>query len=83
MITQDAPPANRDGHPVAGSTPPRPAGTTKRLSPSPGWRRTWTRVSATTPPTRPLFNGGHTIHSRGTFDVLRRHLHWPKPTGGS
>ncbi len=26
-----------------------------------------------------FFNGGHEIHSRGTFDFLDRHLNWPKP----
>ncbi len=26
-----------------------------------------------------FFNGGHTIHGRGTFDFLHRHLNWPKP----
>jgi hypothetical protein len=25
-----------------------------------------------------VFNGGHTIHGRGTFDFLHRHLNWPK-----
>ncbi|MCX6590200.1 MAG: hypothetical protein NTZ56_01620 [Acidobacteria bacterium] len=25
------------------------------------------------------FNGGHMIHSAGTFDFLHRHLKWPKP----
>jgi len=23
------------------------------------------------------FNGGHTIHGKGTFDFLRKHLNWP------
>ncbi len=26
-----------------------------------------------------FFNGGHEIHSQGTFDFLHRHLDWPKP----
>ena len=26
-----------------------------------------------------FFNGGHTIHGRGTFDFLHRHLKWPNP----
>jgi hypothetical protein len=25
------------------------------------------------------FAGPHTIHGRGTFDFLHRHLKWPKP----
>jgi dienelactone hydrolase len=25
-----------------------------------------------------VFNGGHTIHGRGTFDFLHRHLRWPQ-----
>ena len=25
-----------------------------------------------------FFNGPHTIHGRGTFGFLRRHLHWPE-----
>lgn len=25
------------------------------------------------------FNGGHMIHSAGTFDFLHKHLNWPKP----
>lgn len=28
-----------------------------------------------------VFNGGHTIHGKGTFDFLHRHLNWPKPGG--
>jgi dienelactone hydrolase len=28
-----------------------------------------------------FFNGGHTIHGRGTFDFLHRHLNWPRPEG--
>ena len=28
-----------------------------------------------------FYNGGHTIHGRGTFDFLHRHLNWPKPEG--
>jgi phenylacetate-CoA ligase len=28
------------------------------------------------------FNGSHTINSKGTFDFLHRHLHWPKPLNG-
>jgi dienelactone hydrolase len=26
-----------------------------------------------------VFNGGHEIHGRGTFDFLHKHLNWPKP----
>ena len=26
-----------------------------------------------------FFDGPHTIHGKGTFDFLHRHLHWPKP----
>ena len=26
-----------------------------------------------------FFNGGHTINGQGTFDFLRRQLHWPTP----
>ena len=26
-----------------------------------------------------FFDGGHEIHSRGTFDFLHHHLNWPKP----
>jgi dienelactone hydrolase len=26
-----------------------------------------------------IFNGGHEIHGRGTFDFLHKHLNWPKP----
>ncbi len=29
-----------------------------------------------------FFNGGHTIHGRGTFDFLHTHLKWPRPKGG-
>lgn len=28
-----------------------------------------------------FFNGGHTIHGRGTFDFLHRHPDWPEPEG--
>jgi hypothetical protein len=26
-----------------------------------------------------VFNGGHQINSKGTFDFLHKHLKWPKP----
>jgi dienelactone hydrolase len=29
-----------------------------------------------------VFNGGHTINGKGTFEFLHRHLKWPKPKAG-
>jgi hypothetical protein len=28
-----------------------------------------------------VFNGGHTINGKGTFDFLHKHLKWPRPKG--
>jgi dienelactone hydrolase len=42
-------------------------------------RRLYDRLGLGERTTIEMFNGGHEINARGTFDFLHRHLNWPKP----